>query len=130
MEKQGYVSLWIGNIQNEAQLSDYLELIYTDDGDFQPSQFLRDFNIDMDDIDEDFIEKVVYHKNCNKIKDLLHGCSYDDVVIPRFEAEVGSELPVNINAAILLYNFIYQGDRQDGIHNKGNCRYIGSVFYS
>jgi Immunity protein 22 len=130
MEKQGYVSLWIGNIQNEAQLSDYLELIYTDEGDFQPSQFLRDFNIDMDDIDEDFIEKVVYHENCKKIKDLLHGCSYDDVVIPRFEAEVGSELPVNINAAILLYNFIYQGDRQDGIHNDGGFRYIGSVSYS
>ncbi|UOQ94875.1 hypothetical protein MUO14_08090 [Halobacillus shinanisalinarum] len=42
MEKQGYVSLWIGNIQ-----------------DFLPSPFLNDFAIDIDDFDEDFFEKVI-----------------------------------------------------------------------
>lgn len=61
MEKQGYISLWVGHIVNEEELNEYLELIYTDEGELLPSGFLRDFHIDLDEIDEDFIEKAVYN---------------------------------------------------------------------
>ena len=47
MEREGYVSLWIGIIDSDLELSKYLELGYTDDGDYIPSQFLTDFNIDL-----------------------------------------------------------------------------------
>ena len=33
MEKEGYVSLWIGNIKSDDELMAYVELEYTDDGD-------------------------------------------------------------------------------------------------
>ena len=35
MEKEGYVSLWIGNIKSDDELMAYVELEYTDDGDPQ-----------------------------------------------------------------------------------------------
>lgn len=50
MEKEGYVSLWIGNIKSDDELMAYVELEYTDDGDCIPSKFLKDFSIDIDDL--------------------------------------------------------------------------------
>ena len=41
MEKEGYVSLWIGNIKSDDELMAYVELEYTDDGDCIPSKFLK-----------------------------------------------------------------------------------------
>ena len=58
MEKEGYVSLWIGNLESDEKLLEYVELVYTDDGEWLPSQFLQDFNIDIDDFNEDCIESV------------------------------------------------------------------------
>ena len=52
MEREGYVSLWIGNSKSDEELLEYVELVYTDDGDWLPSQFLQDFNIDINDFDE------------------------------------------------------------------------------
>ena len=40
MERQNYVSLWIGSIKDNESLSKYVELVYNEDeGDFLPSQF-------------------------------------------------------------------------------------------
>ncbi|WP_283945568.1 immunity 22 family protein [Bacillus subtilis] len=63
MERQNFVSLWIGSINDDESLSKYVELDYNEDeGDFLPSQFLIDFDIDIDELDEDFIEKVAHEK--------------------------------------------------------------------
>ena len=45
MEREGYVSLWIGNIKSDDELIAYVELEYTDDGDCIPSKFLKDFSM-------------------------------------------------------------------------------------
>ena len=50
MEQEGYVSLWIGKSESDEELLNYVETDYTEDGDCLPSQFLKDFNIDIDDI--------------------------------------------------------------------------------
>ncbi|MEC2020254.1 immunity 22 family protein [Bacillus velezensis] len=77
MERQNYVSLWIGSIKDNESLSKYVELVYNEDeGDFLPSQFLIDFDIDIDDLDEDFIEKVAHENSRNNLPALI-GCSYD-----------------------------------------------------
>ena len=59
MEKQGWVSIWLGNINDEDSIGEYVDLTYEEDGESVPSQFFIDFNIDMDETDEDTIEKAV-----------------------------------------------------------------------
>ncbi|MCH5138498.1 immunity 22 family protein [Clostridiaceae bacterium UIB06] len=129
MEKEGYVSLWIGNIKSDRALSEYVELIYTDDGDCVPSLFLQDFNIDIDDFDEDFIERICTDKQANSITGLISGCSYEDVVIPKFEKLSSIVMPSRINAGILLYNFQYDGSIRDINKNGYEFKFVGSVEY-
>ncbi|MEC3638706.1 immunity 22 family protein [Bacillus halotolerans] len=130
MERQNFVSLWIGSINDDESLSKYVELDYNEDeGDFIPSQFLIDFDIDIDELDEDFIEKVAHEKNCNNLPELIGGCSYDSVILPRFENIVGTAIPKQINAAVLLYNFEYDG-REKEINDKNySFKFIGAVSY-
>ncbi|CAF1851175.1 immunity 22 family protein [Bacillus subtilis] len=130
MERQNFVSLWIGSINDDESLSKYVELDYNEDeGDFLPSQFLIDFDIDIDELDEDFIEKVAHEKNCNNLSELIGGCSYDSVILPRFENIVGTAIPEHINAAVLLYNFEYDG-REKEINDKNySFKFIGAVPY-
>lgn len=58
MEKKGLVSLWIGIINLDDDLSEYVKLNYTEEGDGFSSRFMNDFNIQMDDFDGDFIESA------------------------------------------------------------------------
>ncbi|WP_339236049.1 immunity 22 family protein [Bacillus sp. FSL K6-1012] len=129
MEKQSFVSFWIGYIKNSSSLNDYVNLKYNEDeGDFLPSQFLIDFDIDIDDLDEDFIEKVAHENSCNNLTTLIGGCSYDSVILPRL---VGTAIPEQINAAVLLYNFEYDG-REKEINDKNknySFKFIGAVSY-
>ncbi len=50
--------------------------------------FFVDFNIDMIDVDEDFIEKEVLEEASDDISMLLTGCSYDDKILSRIKEEV------------------------------------------
>lgn len=130
MERQNYVSLWIGSINDDESLSKYVELDYNEDeGDFLPSQFLIDFDIDIDDLDEDFIEKVAHEKACNNLPSLIGGCSYDSVILPRFENMVGTTIPEQINAAVLLYNFEYDGREKERNAKNYSFKFIGAVSY-
>ena len=129
MEKEGYVSLWIGNLESDEKLLEYVELVYTDDGEWLPSQFLQDFNIDIDDFDEDCIERVCLEKEVNSIIKLISGCSYEDIVIPKYEKLVDRVSTVKFNAGILLYNFQYDGN-VESVNNKDyDFKFIGSVEY-
>lgn len=129
MERKGYVSLWIGNISTEEELTNYVELIYTEEGDFLPSPFLKDFNIDIDDFDEDFLEKVLHEEEKEKVSELIAGCSYENVVIPLFQKSYGATLPDNINSAILLYDFYYDGEIKQTLNKEPNFIFVGSVSY-
>ncbi|MBW8585563.1 MULTISPECIES: immunity 22 family protein [Bacillus] len=130
MERQNYVSLWIGSIKDNESLSKYVELVYNEDeGDFLPSQFLIDFDIDIDDLDEDFIEKVAHENSRNNLPALIDGCSYDSVILPRFEDMVGITLPDQINAAVLLYNFEYDGREKEINAKNYSFKFIGAVPY-
>lgn len=129
MEKEGFVSLWIGNIDSQDSLDEYTELIYTEEGECLPSTFLADFNIDMDDFDEDFIEKVCHKKNVKSLNELIAGCSYEDVVILRFTNVLGDGLLKGVNSAILLYNYEYDGNIKKTRNGEQSFRYISTVQY-
>ena len=108
MEKQGWVSIWLGNIKNEDLIDEYVDLTYDEDGNSIPSPFFIDFNIDIDETDEDTIEKAVYKSSHKDLSFLLEGCSYDDMIIPKIKKRVN--LLKSYNAIILIYNFYYNNE--------------------
>ena len=57
METDNTVSIWIGNFKNLTELENYINLTYDDEGEIVVSDFFNDFKIDINDIDEDLIEK-------------------------------------------------------------------------
>lgn len=128
MEKEGVVSLWTGNTNSNEFLNDYTEMNYTEDGDRDPSEFIKDFN--MYDIDEDFVEKERYEEASDNLEVLLSGCSYDDVVIPNIKKSVGKILKEKFNTIILVYNFEYSGDRISVDNGMYSFKYICTVEYS
>ena len=89
--------------------------------------FLEQFEIDIDDIDEDFIEKTVRELGNNNINELLEGCSYEDVVILNIVRLRGQKLDNIFNSVILMYNFEYEGGRE--FNKSDKVEFIGTISY-
>jgi hypothetical protein len=123
MEKQGSVSIWLGTIKEEDSIEDYVDLTYDEDGESVPSKFFIDFNIDMDETDEDTIEKAVYKNSSSDISALLDGCSYEEIVIPKIQKSIN--LKKSYNAVILIYNFEYNNE----ISSTGDFDFIATTNY-
>ncbi|MEK3953154.1 MULTISPECIES: immunity 22 family protein [unclassified Psychrobacillus] len=123
MEKQGWVSIWLGNINDEDSIGEYVDLTYDEEGESVPSQFFIDFNIDMDETDEDTIEKAVYKNSSSDISALLDGCSYEEIVIPKIQKSIN--LKKSYNAVILIYNFEYKNE----ISSTGTFDFIATTNY-
>ncbi|WP_243523049.1 immunity 22 family protein [Bacillus pseudomycoides] len=129
MEKEGVVSLWLGNMESQDFLEDYFSIKYTDDGDSIASSFIKDFQICMYDIDEDFIEKEFYLKRSDHLETLLAGCSYEEVVIPQMKRFTSNILEMKYNTIIMIYNYEYSGEITNINENLYAMRYIGAVSY-
>lgn len=123
MEKQGWVSVWLGNINDEDSIGEYVDLTYDEDDESVPSQFFIDFKIDVDETDEDTIEKEVYKNSSSDIAALLDGCSYEEIVIPKIQKSIN--LKKSYNAVILIYNFQYQNE----ISSTGAFDFITATNY-
>ncbi|MEK5215944.1 immunity 22 family protein [Psychrobacillus sp. FSL H8-0487] len=123
MEKQGWVSIWVGNIKEEDSIEEYVDLTYDEKGESVPSKFFIDFNIDMDETDEDTIEKVVYKNSSSDISTLLDGCSYEEIIIPKIKGSI--DLKKSYNAVILIYNFEHNNE----ITSTAAFDYITSTNY-
>lgn len=107
----------------QISLNQYVDLTYDEDGESVPSQFFIDFNIDMDEIDENNIEKAVYKDSSSDISALLEGCSYEEIVIPKIQKSVN--LKKSYNAVILIYNFEYKNE----ISSTGAFDFIAATNY-
>ncbi|MDR9797515.1 immunity 22 family protein [Aeribacillus pallidus] len=123
MEKEGFVSLFIGNSKSYKDLQNYILNSYTEDGDLLPSEFEKDFNIDY--YNEDFREIEFYDEPSNDLRVLLEGFSYDEEIIPKFIELCGERLNQEANSVILLYNFQYNGN----VNEKNQFRFLGTVQY-
>ena len=124
MDKQGSVSIWLGNLKREGDLDEYVTLKYDEDGDSLPSLFFRDFHINQYETDEDFIEVEWLGENSEDIAKLLEGVSYEEVIIPKIKKY--SELNKTYNSIILIYNFVYSGE----VHASGKFDFIGCTNYN
>lgn len=129
MDNSDFVSLWIGNINSKDYFDLYTELEYTDEGEWLPSPFLADFSIDIDDFDEDFLEKAYYENEVDTLKGLILGCSYAPIVIPKFISIFGNKLLKGANSAILMYNLKYNGNIKEIKHDEITFKYVGTFQY-
>ncbi|MED0972785.1 immunity 22 family protein [Bacillus paramycoides] len=111
MEVHGMVSIWLGNMKTQDQLDVYMDVTYDEEGDSIPAKFFIDFNIDMIDVDDDFIEKEVLEETSDDISVLLAGCSYDDEILSRIKE--GVKLGKPYNSIVLIYNFQYDNSVSD-----------------
>lgn len=125
METENTVSIWIGNFADQSQLDHYLQIRYDEDGEAVHSQFLIDYGIDLDDIDDDWLEAEVYDRNHSNLEQMLKGVSYEQTILRNLKVEgINTILPPS-NTIILLYNYDCSGNKIVTV----NTRFIGTVIY-
>ena len=125
METENTVSIWIGNFADQSQLDHYLQINYDEDGEAVPSQFLIENGIDLDDIDDDFIECEVDDVEHSNLEQMLKGASYEQTIVQNLKEEGINTIIPPSNTIILLYNYDYS----DNEIATGNTRFIGTVRY-
>jgi hypothetical protein len=122
----GAVSLWVGVSPSREALESYVEMDYTKNDTSRLSQFADDFGTDF--YDEDFME-VWAAETTRSLPQLLRGCSYDSLIIPKFVELCSETLSMEVNAAVLLYDFRHDGT--PGQHGPWNSavklHYMGSI---
>lgn len=126
MEKNGVVSLWIGKVINAEELDRLLTISYSDEGDYIRSIFAEYFKIIR--YDDDLKEAEYYENKVDNFYQLLEDFSYDYNVISEFK-KVTEELPENINVAILLYDFEYNGKVVQATIQSNYLQFVGSIKY-
>jgi len=125
METKNSVSIWIGNFADQSQLDHYLQINYDEDGEAVPSQFLIENSIDMDDIDDDFLEAQVDDRNHSNLEQMLKGASYEQTILRNLKEEGINMIIPPSNTIILLYNYHYIAN----VVARENTRFIGTVSY-
>ena len=111
METENTVSIWIGNFADQSQLDHYLQIRYDEDGEAVPSQFLIENGIDLDDIDDDWLEAQVDDRNHSNLERMLKGASYEQTILRNLKEErIKTVIPPS-NTIILLYNYDCSGNK-------------------
>ena len=125
METENTVSIWIGNFADQSQLNHYLQIHYDEDGEAVPSQFLIENGIDLDDIDDDWLEAQVDDRNHSNLEQMLKGASYEQTILRNLKEEGINTIIPPSNTIILLYNYHYIAN----VVARENTRFIGTVSY-
>ena len=124
METDNTVSIWIGNFKNLTELENYIDLTYDYEGEIVVSDFFNDFKIDINDIDEDLIEKAVLPNETNDISIILRNASYEEQLLCKLNAL--ESLTINKgNTVVLIYNYAYDGS----VKSSDYLNFITSVDY-
>lgn len=125
MQKQGKVSLWLGNFSDEESFREFVEIKYTDDGDSIPSKFKEQFKIEYYDID--FSEVDYMEEQSNNLEVLLEGFSNDYEIIPKLKEKYDEHM---YNSIVLLYDFEYDANKINYKNENNILDFIGCVDYS
>ncbi|PGD54293.1 hypothetical protein COM40_21320 [Bacillus wiedmannii] len=129
MENPGVMSLWIGNFRTKQSLKEYVEIKFDEVGDRTQSKFMRDFNLDFIDYNQDLLESTLIEDSTTSLTTLLSGSSYETEILSKFVEHYGEELPEIYDSVIRLYDFEYDGDIDEVKFKSGNLIYMGSVVY-
>lgn len=125
METENTVSIWIGNFADQSQLDHYLQIHYDEDGEAVPSQFLIENGIDLDDIDDDWLEAQLYDRNHSNLEQMLKGASYEQTILRNLIGEGINAVIPQSNTIILLYNYDCSSNKKV----TDNTRFIATVSY-
>lgn len=125
MQKEGKVSLWLGNFSDEESFREFMEIKYTDDGDSIPSKFKEQFKIEYYDID--FSEVDYMEEQSNNLEVLLEGFSNDYEIIPKLKEKYDEHM---YNSIVLLYDFEYDANKINYKNENNILDFIGCVDYS
>lgn len=125
MQKEGKVSLWLGNFNSEKTFREFMEIKYTDDGDSIPSKFKKQFKIDYYDID--FSEIDYMEEKSNDLEVLLEGFSNDYDIIPKLNEKYNGGI---YNSIVLLYEFEYDFNEENYKGDNNTLDFIGCVEYN
>lgn len=123
---ENMVSLWLGNFETENALLEYTAESYTEDGDWIPSTFCKEFFEGKKPFESDFFERYSIGDSSADIRFLLEGCSYDESVIQSLMSEVGEKINKEYNAVILIFDFVLDNANKQ---MKGQVDYIATVPY-
>ncbi|HDR8180956.1 TPA: immunity 22 family protein [Bacillus thuringiensis] len=129
MENLGVMSLWIGNFRTKQSLKEYVEIKFDEVGDRTQSKFMRDFNLDFIDYNQDLLESTLIEDSTTSLTTLLSGSSYETEILSQFVEHYGEELPEIYDSVIRLYDFEYDGDIDEVKFKSGDLIYMGSVVY-
>lgn len=79
--------------------------------------------------DHDFMDTTFHEWSTRSVADLLRGCSYDSLIVPKFVAVCGEYLSTAVNSAVLLHNFRHNGSPGLGANAGGPVilQYLGSI---
>ncbi|MCB4336361.1 immunity 22 family protein [Bacillus cereus] len=129
MENPGVMSLWIGNFRTKQSLKEYVEIKFDEVGDRTQSKFMRDFNLDFIDYNQDLLESTLIEDSTTSLTTLLSGSSYETEILSQFVEHYGEELPEIYDSVIRLYDLEYDGDIDEVKFISGNLIHMGSVVY-
>ena len=125
METENTVSIWVGNFESKSQLDEFLTLIYDDEGEVVPSLFYESYEINIDDIDDDWLEAEVYEMNHSNLEQMFKGASYDQTILRNLKEEGINTIIPPSNTIILLYNYHYIAN----VVARENTSFIGTASY-
>ncbi|PFK32906.1 hypothetical protein COI93_19170 [Bacillus cereus] len=69
-------------------------------GDRIHSKFMRDFNIDFIDYNQDLLESTLIENSTTSLTNLLNGYSYEAEILSQFVEHYGEELPETYDSII------------------------------
>jgi hypothetical protein len=126
-EVEGVVSLWVGFSTSQDALENYVEMDYSPSNISRLSRLAKDFGTGW--YDHDFMDTSFHEQAARSLPDLLRGCSYASLIVPKFVELCGEFLPTEVNSVVLLYNFQHNGSPGPGAGTDGpvKLRYLGSI---
>lgn len=155
-DKDGYVSIWAGNVNSEEQLYTYLATVYQGEEEtdqafaeklgqlFLPEHQFRAYESDLKALfdeyyhqfaydfgilfDEDFCEAFCYKVPSNELSQLIHpDFSYAEHFTANLIEKIGNKLSVSYNAVIILYDCHYDGHIASVRHQDAHIDFLGAV---
>ncbi|MGQ2983699.1 immunity 22 family protein [Flavobacterium sp.] len=116
MEKENYISVWVGNLEGKDQLADHIAENYDDEGNMT-SGFMNDFRIDH--YDADLIE-VLFDASEN-ITEVFNRFSYSE----NFSEKLPQQKLIGRNCFIVIYDLKFEGE----VKRVGTFEFIGTFKY-
>ena len=155
-ENCGFVSLWLGNFESEAQLDDYLNTVYWDFDNETEMEFQKKLSMLLQPenakrpienafkkvydesynqfeydfamfFDEDFMERVFFDKASNSTSALIGKHSWYQTYKHEFIALLGETLTKAYNAVVLIYDYRYNNSVKHIRHERFEIEFMGAV---